>query len=428
MNKNTFPVIEKEAGPDLLSINSRGVLDLDVALMIREEVQARLESRLNKRHPVIQEQTGPDSLSLKSRDVLNLDTAVITCEDVLVQLESILKQRIPVIEDQGFDSFSSKSRGVVDLETVVITCGEALDQLESRLKLVTQGFEEQTGPGPLSIESEGILDVETAMVTCGEVLAQLESTLKQGIPAIESRGVFGLDVAVMTREKVLTLLEARLKQQIPVRLAFLNANLANVAYEDTRLRNMLSRFLLLNDGSGVNLASKLLYRQAFPDNLNGTDFTPYFLDHCSTPLRIFLLGAGEDVAGRCADVFAKRWPHHTTVGYQHGFFSKAEERQVIDRIRAAKPNLVLVAMGNGLQERWIERLVPDATLSAWGVGALFDFLCNEVRRAPVWMRRLGIEWVYRLLQEPGGMWRRYVLGNPKFIIRVLRELGLKAFG
>lgn len=246
--------------------------------------------------------------------------------------------------------------------------------------------------------------------------------------SIESRGVFGLNVAVMTREQALAQLESRLKQRIPVRLAFLNANLANVAYEDARLRNTLNRFLLLNDGSGINFAGKLLYRQAFPDNLNGTDFTPYFLDRCNTPLRIFLLGASADVAARCADVFATRWPQHTVVGYRHGFFAKAEERQVIDRIRAANPSLVLVAMGNGLQERWIERLVPEAALSAWGVGALFDFLCNEVQRAPVWMRRLGIEWVYRLLQEPGRMWRRYVLGNPKFIVRVLREFGLKVFG
>ncbi|WP_333874816.1 WecB/TagA/CpsF family glycosyltransferase [Methylobacter sp.] len=436
MNKNTLPVIEEQARPDSLSIKSRGVLDLDVALMIREEVLARLESRLKQRLPVTQEPTRYDPLSIASRGVLDLDAAVITCEEVLAQLESILKQRIPVIEEQtGSDSFSIESRGILDLDAAVSTCGEVLAQLESRFKQVTPVSEGQTSPDSLSIA----MDLDAAVITCGEVLAQLESTLKLRIPAIEeqtspdslaieSRGVFGLEVAVMTREEALVLLEARLKQKIPVRLAFLNANLANVAYEDTRLRNMLNRFLLLNDGSGINLASKLLYRQAFPDNLNGTDFTPYFLDHCATPLRIFLLGASADVITRCADVFAKRWLHHTIVGYQHGFFSKAEEKYVIDRIRAASPTLVLVAMGNGLQERWIERLVPDVTVSAWGVGALFDFLCNEVQRAPAWMRRLGIEWVYRLLQEPGRMWRRYVLGNPKFIVRVLREFGLKVFG
>lgn len=244
---------------------------------------------------------------------------------------------------------------------------------------------------------------------------------------IENREIFGLDVAVLTRKEALALLETRILEKVPARLAFLNANLANAVYEDERVQSMLRSFLLLNDGSGINLASKLLYRQPFPDNLNGTDFTPYFLDHCSTPLRIFLLGASPAVVTRAADYFTRRWPQHSTVGYQHGYFSKAEEGKIIDKIRATRPSLVLVAMGNGLQERWVERLVPDVALSAWGVGALFDFLCGEVRRAPSWMRWLGIEWVYRLLQEPGRMWRRYLIGNPRFVVRVLRKLGLKTF-
>ena len=245
---------------------------------------------------------------------------------------------------------------------------------------------------------------------------------------IKSRDIFGMDVAALTRKDALELLETRLETKIPVRLAFLNANLANAAYEDVRIRNMLREFFLLNDGSGINLASKLLYRQPFPDNLNGTDFTPYFLDHCSAPLNIFLLGASPTVASRAADHFTQRWPQHKIVGYQHGFFSKSEEKLIAEKIKAAMPNLVLVAMGNGLQERWVEKLVPEVTLSAWGVGALFDFLCGEIPRAPSWMRLLGIEWVYRLWQEPGRMWRRYLLGNPKFVVRVLRAIRLKALG
>jgi exopolysaccharide biosynthesis WecB/TagA/CpsF family protein len=239
------------------------------------------------------------------------------------------------------------------------------------------------------------------------------------------REVFGLNVSVLERKDALALLESRICEKIPMRIAFLNANLANAAYEDVQIRNMLRGFLLLNDGSGINLASKMLYSQTFPDNLNGTDFTPYFLDNCGTPLRIFLLGASPAVAARVADFFTRRWPQHSMVGYQHGFFSKAEEEIVIDRIRAAMPSLVLVAMGNGLQEHWVERLVPEVALSAWGVGGLFDFLSGEASRAPFWMRRHGIEWVFRLWQEPGRMWRRYLLGNPKFVVRVLRYLRLK---
>lgn len=245
---------------------------------------------------------------------------------------------------------------------------------------------------------------------------------------IEYRNILGLKVAALTRKAAVEVLEAQICAKTPVRLAFLNANLANVAFEDEKVRNTLQSFLLINDGSGINLASKLLYRQSFPDNLNGTDFTPYFLDHCNTRLRIFLLGASPTVSAKAAAYFTQRWPQHSVVGFQHGYFTKSEEGLLLEKIREAKPSLVFVAMGNGLQEYWVEKLVPEAAISAWGIGALFDFLCGEISRAPSWMRWLGIEWVFRLLQEPGRMWRRYLLGNPKFIVRVLRERVSMIFG
>lgn len=240
-------------------------------------------------------------------------------------------------------------------------------------------------------------------------------------PSVETRDIFGLEIAVLTYDTAVDMLERRIREQTPVRLAFVNANLANMAYEDTQLHDMLRHFLLLNDGVGINIASRLLYGKPFPDNLNGTDFVPYFLDKCSAPLRIFLLGARPAVISRAAEIIARRWPQHSVVGYQDGFFTKADEDRVIEITRGAKPNLLLVAMGNGLQEQWIERLIPKAALSAWGVGALFDFLAGEVQRAPLWVRRLNIEWVYRLMVEPKRMWQRYILGNPKFVMRALRE-------
>lgn len=240
---------------------------------------------------------------------------------------------------------------------------------------------------------------------------------------MDTHEFFGLDVAVLTQHGAVTLLEDKIKGKFPSRVAFLNANLANVAYEDATVRDMLQHFLLLNDGSGINLANRVMYGQPFPENLNGTDFTPYFLDHCKHPLRIFLLGAAPAVLKRTVRYFDRRWPKHRIVGFQHGFFPEKDEEKVFLKIKESNPSLVLVAMGNGLQEHWVEKLVPDVALSAWGVGALFDFLCGEVTRAPAWMRGLGIEWTYRLLQEPGRMWRRYLMGNPKFVMRVLREFG-----
>jgi len=239
--------------------------------------------------------------------------------------------------------------------------------------------------------------------------------------SLETCNVFGLDITILTKKSAVGFLERCICERFPVRLAFVNANLANMAYEDFQLHATLRRFLLINDGVGLNIASRILFGKPFPDNLNGTDFIPYFLDQCQTPLRVFLLGAQPAVVARVAEKFGVLWPKHSLVGYQDGFFVEADHDRVIENIRHASPHMVLVAMGNGVQERWIEILVPGAALSAWGVGAFFDFLAGEVRRAPLWMRRCNIEWTYRLMIEPKRMLQRYIFGNPKFIFRVFRE-------
>ncbi len=242
-------------------------------------------------------------------------------------------------------------------------------------------------------------------------------------PSVETRSILGLDIAVLSRDDAVGMLERHICEGTPMRLAFVNANLANMAYENVQLHGMLRSFLLVNDGVGLNIASRILYGKPFSDNLNGTDFTPYFLDHCHTSIRVFLLGARQTVVVRAAEIFSRRWPQHSLVGYQDGYFTEADEGRVIEMIAAAKPHLLLVAMGNGVQEQWVDRLVSGGLLSAWGVGALFDFFAGEVKRAPLWMRQVRIEWIFRLMLEPRRMWQRYILGNPKFLVRVWRQRG-----
>jgi len=106
----------------------------------------------------------------------------------------------------------------------------------------------------------------------------------------------------------------------------------------------------------------------------------------------------------------------------HGHFSPDEEADVVARIRATRPGLLLVGMGNPLQEKFLARCLSDSGASlGLGVGAYLDFQIGEVPRAPSWMNRIGLEWVHRLWQEPRRMWRRYLIGNPRFVWRVLKS-------
>ncbi|MGH2698605.1 MAG: WecB/TagA/CpsF family glycosyltransferase [Actinomycetota bacterium] len=180
--------------------------------------------------------------------------------------------------------------------------------------------------------------------------------------------------------------------------------------------------LVLNDGKGLLLAGLLLGRR-FPADLNGNFFTPLLLDHAAASgWSVYILGARPGVAERVAETLRVKHAGLRIAGTMHGHFSPAEEDEVVARIRATNPGLLLVGMGNPLQERFLARRLGDTGARVGlGVGAYLDFQVGEVSRAPSWMNRVGLEWVHRLLKEPRRMWRRYVLGNPLFVWRVLRS-------
>jgi exopolysaccharide biosynthesis WecB/TagA/CpsF family protein len=152
----------------------------------------------------------------------------------------------------------------------------------------------------------------------------------------------------------------------------------------------------------------------------GTDFIPDLLAALGDLRpRVFLYGAAPGIADRAARVLEGRCPGLRVVGTDHGF---GDATVVVARVRAARPDVLLVALGNPLQEAWIaDHLRSLDARVAIGVGALFDYLSGNVRRAPTWVRTLRCEWLFRLALEPGRLWRRYVLGNPRFLWRVLRS-------
>ena len=158
-------------------------------------------------------------------------------------------------------------------------------------------------------------------------------------------------------------------------------------------------------------------------NVNGTDLFPELcaqLQHSG--LRLFLLGARPGIAEATAENMRKRFPGLDICGTRHGYFDRAQTRQVISEINRSGADIVLVAMGVPHQELWIDahRQHLDARV-LMGVGGLFDFYSGRISRAPVWVRELGMEWGWRILQEPGRMWKRYVIGNPLFLYRVWRH-------
>ena len=159
-----------------------------------------------------------------------------------------------------------------------------------------------------------------------------------------------------------------------------------------------------------------------PKNLNGSDFGPNYLRRTKHRYRLFLLGAQPGTAERAARRLTALCPQHNIVGCHHGHFDAGEVAEITDLIRRSGANVLLVAMGNPKQELFIHNhLAATGCLLGIGVGALFDFLAGDVPRAPPWVQRWRFEWVYRLALEPRRLAGRYLVGNPLFLMRILRQ-------
>jgi alpha-1,3-mannosyltransferase len=232
--------------------------------------------------------------------------------------------------------------------------------------------------------------------------------------------ILGIDIRVMRRAEAVETLDRLYDGTEAIGVGFANAHAINTASSNDVARAEFRKLLVLNDGVGVALASRMLYRWHFPDNLNGTDFVPGYLAETRHDFKIYLLGAKPGVAERAARALVPPGSRHRVVGVHHGYFADTLDTIIAARIKQSGADLLLVAFGNPTQEIWISRNLPT-TGCRIAVGALFDFASEGVSRAPAWMQAQGLEWLFRLMQEPGRLWRRYLIGNWIFLGRVARQ-------
>ena len=234
------------------------------------------------------------------------------------------------------------------------------------------------------------------------------------------RAILGIDVHPLSEMRAIERIAEAVRKPGLTRIAFLNAHGANIAFRDRAFRDVLADFTVLPDGLGVDLCSRMHHGAPFPDNLNGTDFIPRLFDGIGRPCRVALFGATPGIAREVARVWQARWPDHRFVALADGY--EFDEARLLETLRQDPADILLVALGNPAQEKWIAgRIGPEHARVAIGVGALFDFAAGRVPRAPGWMIGLRLEWLHRLWLEPARMWRRYLLGNPLFMLRVLRS-------
>jgi exopolysaccharide biosynthesis WecB/TagA/CpsF family protein len=196
----------------------------------------------------------------------------------------------------------------------------------------------------------------------------------------------------------------------------LNADCLRIALSDKGYADILKKTsLVLPDGIGLKLATAL-FGGKMVANCNGTDLSPALMTKATAEdLKIFFLGGREGVAAAAAENAAKKISGIRITGTENGFFK--DDASVIEKINRSGADILFVAMGVPIQEKWIDRnrgcLNPKLCL---GVGALFDYMSGRVIRAPKFMRALRLEWLWRVLIEPRRMFKRYLVDGIGFFL------------
>jgi N-acetylglucosaminyldiphosphoundecaprenol N-acetyl-beta-D-mannosaminyltransferase len=208
----------------------------------------------------------------------------------------------------------------------------------------------------------------------------------------------------------------------PSQAMLVNADILLQVRDDSRLRAIAAKCNLVSaDGQSVVWAARLLGK-ALPERVAGPDLFDALLALAAAEgYTVYFLGAKPGVAETASHVATAAHPGLRVVGVHHGYFA-VDDGSVIDSVRRARPQMLFVGMSSPRKEYWVsenlERLQVPFVL---GVGGTFDVVAGVVSRAPLVLQTLGLEWAFRLCQEPRRMWKRYLVGNSRFAALVARE-------
>ncbi|MFL0352899.1 WecB/TagA/CpsF family glycosyltransferase [Xanthomarina sp. GH4-25] len=203
-----------------------------------------------------------------------------------------------------------------------------------------------------------------------------------------------------------------------------NAGKIVAMQDDLQLRKSVNESNLINaDGQAVVWASKILGKP-LKERVAGIDLMVNLVELAAkNNYKIFFLGAKEEVVKTVVNVYTDQYSSNIIAGYRNGYFKKDEEQEIAKQISNSGANILFVAISSPTKENFLyeNKTLLKGVNFVMGVGGSFDVVSGKVKRAPIWMQNCGLEWFYRFVQEPKRMWKRYLVGNTKFILLVIKE-------
>lgn len=235
--------------------------------------------------------------------------------------------------------------------------------------------------------------------------------------------ISNIPVDILTMEQTIALIDNAIAKNQRIHHVVINAAKVVNAQKDIDLRNSIINCDIINaDGQSIVWASKILNRP-LPERVPGIDLMEQLVNLASIKkYRIFFLGAKEEIVSKVVALYISKYGSDIIAGYRNGYFNNSEEKEVAQQIADSKADILFVAMSSPKKEIFLNSYKDVIqTPFIMGVGGSFDVVAGFVKRAPIWMQNSGMEWLYRTMQEPRRMWKRYLVGNSKFIYLIAKE-------
>lgn len=240
--------------------------------------------------------------------------------------------------------------------------------------------------------------------------------------------ILGCPIDALTMKDSLEQIESHIAGKKPVQHVVVNAAKIVALHKNKKLREIIFACPMINaDGQSVVWASKILGKP-LPERVAGIDLMLELIKLAAAKgYRVYFLGAKEEVIKKVTKIFSCQYPALKIAGYRNGYWNDEENEQVVNQIKNSGADILFVGISSPKKEYWLAENLCNIDLPfSMGVGGSFDVVAGLTKRAPLWMQKAGLEWFYRLCQEPGRMWKRYVFGNINFIWLVLKDLtGIK---
>lgn len=232
----------------------------------------------------------------------------------------------------------------------------------------------------------------------------------------------------LTMDEAVVEVERIVEAGAPTQHVVVNASKVNLMEDDPELREIVNACPLINaDGASVVWAARVL-GVPLRERVTGIDLFLRLVELAPEKgWGVYLFGAKEEVVQKVKLIFEERYPGIRIAGCRNGYFTEEDEPAIVADMAASGADIMFVAFSSPKKEYWVHKYLDQIGIPfVMGVGGSFDVVAGVTARAPKWMQKCGLEWLYRFLQEPGRLWRRYIVGNARFVVLVLAyRVGLK---